>query len=121
MLKDIIEAQVKIAGGKFEDEDGAMRVDKWDSTYFDQVITQTAQIVAREVIRKVREGVPEENTTMYGYESGREKQRIHNNLRKDVLTHLQSLENELEKSDETIPDIPGFEGTRENLDKLSIN
>jgi hypothetical protein len=125
MLKDIIEEAQEKAINKLAQylPDNHKVEEAYQS--LDLVIAQTAQIVAREVIRKVREGVQfKVDTTpsqsdwyleMVAQTDG------FNKSSRAILTHLQSLENELEKSDETIPDIPGFEGTREDLAKISIN
>jgi hypothetical protein len=66
----------------------------------EQFEKQTAQIVAREVLRKVREGVPEEvkhtlPSTHINFKIAELGDRRHNNCRKEILTHLQSLEDEL--------------------------
>ncbi len=47
--------------------------------------------VRKQTLEDVRAGVPPENTTAYGYESGRVKQRIHNDVRTAVLEHLDLL------------------------------
>jgi hypothetical protein len=103
MLKDIIEERKK-----------ELQSDPWLTPMFDPtiseeekriaintIIEQTAQIVAREVLRKVREGID----TLSGDHTldcikGRAENHQHCNRSigsKDILTHLQSLEKELTK------------------------
>jgi hypothetical protein len=104
MLKDIIEERQKQRhfckkGGIHTCRLGAIHVySDRDIENINLHIDQTAQIVAREVLRKVREGVPEE---------AREKSapskyiRVfyegYNACRAGQLDHLQSLEEELTK------------------------
>ena len=111
MLKDIIEAQTKKAreqskpvshtissngttnsDGFFEITDVYVQI---NLSEINTLITETAQIVAREVLRKVREGVPEEIPSMPDLciDSHEGWLRSKNTL----LDHLQSLEDSLLK------------------------
>jgi hypothetical protein len=122
MLKDIIEEkqkEVREILNKDLSLDSGEELGAYIITpnTLDTVVAETAQIVAREVLSKVREGVPEEVPSMPDLciDSHEGWLRSKNTL----LDHLQFLEDSLLKEEEI--NIPGFEGTREDLDKLSIN
>ncbi len=101
-FKDIIEVEQKSARERFAllafnegtrvIHAGGTRIDDME-TFLDTLITETAQIVAREVLRKVREGVPEEVPSMPDLciDSHEGWLRSKNTL----LTHLQTLEKSL--------------------------
>jgi hypothetical protein len=91
MLKDIIEAQKAKAVTKFETQ---IRVQYINQTDLENEIAETAQIVAREVLRKVRETLTKEH---YGisYETDTCIECSNHTRIEETLTHLQSLENEL--------------------------
>jgi hypothetical protein len=79
-LKDIIEEYTT----KLEED--------WTTAGPKEIITETAQIVAREVIRKVREGT---KNMMYSEFMKDSPAKHQNDALLKVLIHLQSLENEL--------------------------
>jgi hypothetical protein len=87
MLKDIIEERQRIARENWIDTSSSLELDKQ--------IAETAQIVAREVLRKVREGVED-------YKVGKEMTRINTTGADYIYVYdlkhfvLQSLEEELE-------------------------
>ena len=105
MLKDIIEAQkakvrekhsTQMADAGFGYFVEYLDINEKD---IDIIIDQTAQIVAREVLRKVREGVfdaPDYGDAKPSEVEFAEIDAIRN-CRNDILTHLQSLEEELTK------------------------
>jgi hypothetical protein len=89
MLKDIIKEQKLKMNEKYGYSQGQ-----------GQIITETAQIVAREVLRKVREGYGDEREFEIQpdgeYHFGANQKVIGwNKARLAYLTYLQSLENEL--------------------------
>jgi hypothetical protein len=99
MLKDIIEERQKKARENYR-----LAEQQWEfsPTDLDKEIAETAQIVAREVLRKVREGAKGReiisdkklqfvNPHIKTWEDG------YNFAIDDTLTHLQSLEEELTK------------------------
>jgi hypothetical protein len=116
MLKDIIEETQKKLTEKFL---GINTVpdDAWHTSIYerkaqqiDEIVAETAQIVAREVLRKAYTEMAEvfdtnENEDYKPWQYAND--------------HLQSLEDSLLKDEEI--NIPGFEGTREDLAKISIN
>jgi len=139
MLKDIIEKPIaeimktlRIVG-KFKTPE---EVD----AYFEKSLNETAQIVAREVSESLvkvvddyEQDIKKLHHRMMGTAHDDCKEMLAFDMHSRLIaikhikeklnkkfTHLQSLEEELENSDEIIPDIPGFEGTREDLAKISI-
>jgi hypothetical protein len=102
MLKDIIELekikektreQFILKCTRWRSDGGFMTADGLDflamNVFNDAIIENTAQIVAREMLRKVRERMPEVSY----FRDMRNTNR--NEFREEVLTHLQSLEDEL--------------------------
>jgi hypothetical protein len=116
MLKDIIEEYTT----KLEEN--------WTTVGPKEIITETAQIVAREVLRLVKDKVELERFSAWSPNDP--TLELISKGSKDtadaVLIYLQSLEKEL--SAEVLPDqsndeeinIPGFEGTREDLKNINI-
>lgn len=90
MLKDIIDRIHCTIEEKYPD-------DKIGQMGMKITATQTAQIVAREVLRKVREGVPviQELPSSLEDPAGFMRNTGTNNCRLAVVTHLQSLEESL--------------------------
>ena len=86
MLKDIIEREK----AKAKEDYG---IGDYESYNLDELIEQTAQIVAREVLRKVREGVPGEVPSMPDLCIDSHEGWLRST--DTLLTHLQSLEESL--------------------------
>ena len=64
-MKDYIEEKLKEVVESFTDEDDAMRVNKWDTTHFEDVVKQALTDTKNETLRGVLEWA-ESNTVRYG-------------------------------------------------------